>query len=760
MIKSREERKKSSLLRRRTIIIIVSIVLVLASGISLYFVNSYINNVIPFVDPADNVTYYVKKTNGEWKMYDKDGNLLKTEEQYGYYITASSTCIKLDPETGELVEKILLDTSEGEVSTEYDKVLIFPQISRKDIRSIKVHNQINTFTFLRYDTTNGINDKAEFVLDYLPHLPIREEVIPDICNAAGFPLAAMRVDEAKKLENGKIDLAEYGLAPEKRTRIEKDANGNDITVEYDYTPNYYILTTVAKKDKDGKYKNEQHKVLIGDRLVNNGGYYAQYIKINEDGTETPRNTLYVLGTSIKYTLLEDRKIFVTPGTAFPVTQNDYFDVTDFVIRKKNDKGTYDSTVSFSYIDIADRTGTVAGSRPYVFTDGRSKSYMPNYDRIDSCLLSFMQPNIVEIAVLDPTEEERAKYGLMKEVLDENGNPKLDEYGKKVYKYDAPYVVTFDRTAKADDGSKIPFRQTIYISPKPNSSNYYSFTTITILDNENKVNEKFNKNLKLSMLCEVSGETYNFLKYDEYDWTYPYILETGIKYATNVTITKPDYTATFNIQNTTSGEHNAIKVVGSCDTNGKTADTFDMLIFTDVAGRSWYIGQNDAKGYAPDGKTEIAPASGRFKGINDIGEKVTYYKESILVNNGVINKVDVNINDVTVYFVNGTKKTYVRYQTMIFKKFYQSVNSLSIVDNYELSKEEEAALIADKSKYLATVTLTNNEGHTTTVEFYELTARKAYVVVNGEGGYYVSTSAIQKIFENSEKFFDCRDIVTD
>ena len=754
MIKNREERRKSSLLRRRTIIIIVSIVLVLASGISLYAVNHYINNVIPYVDPADNVTYYVKKTDNEWKMYDKDGNLLETETQFGYYITASSTCVKLDPKTGECITKAVLDASEGEVSTEYDKVLIFPQVSRKKIRSIEVHNQLNTFIFLRYDTVNGANDNADFVLDRLAHLPIREEVIPDLCNSAGFPLAAMRVDEAKKLDNGKIDLAEYGLAPEKRTRIEKDADGNDITVEYDYTPTYYILTTIPDEGK----QSEQHKVIIGDRLVNNGGYYAQYVKINEDGTETPRNKLYVLGTSIKYTLLEDRKTFITPGIAFPVTQNDYFDVTDFVINKKNESGSYDNTVSFSYIDIADRTGTVAGSRPYVFTDDRSKSYMPNYDRIDKCLLSFMQPNIVELTVLDPTEEERAKYGLMKQVFKENGEPELDKYGKNVYVYDAPYVVTFNRTAKADDGSKIPFRQTIYISPKPNSSNYYSFTTITILDNENKVNEKFNKNLKLSMLCEVSGETYNFLKYDEYDWTYPYILETGIKYATNVTITKPDYTATFNIKNTVNGDLNAIKVIGSCATNGKTADTFDMLVLKDSQDRIWHIGQNEARGYA--GEIEVAPTTGRFKGINDIGEKVTYFKEPIIINDGVINKVEVNINDITIHFVNGTKQSYVRYQTMIFKKFYQSVNSLSIADNYDLTKEEEKALIADKSKYLATISLTNNEGHTTTVDFYELTARKAYIVVNGEGGYYVSTSAIKKIFENSEKFFDCQDIVMD
>ena len=75
----------------------------------------------------------------------------------------------------------------------------------------------------------------------------------------------------------------------------------------------------------------------------------------------------------------------------------------------------------------------------------------------------------------------------------------------------------------------------------------------------------------------------------------------------------------------------------------------------------------------------------------------------------------------------------------------------------MTKTEEEALVADPTKYLATVSLTNNEGETVTVDFYSLTSRKAYIVVNGEGGYYVSTSAVQRIFDNCAKFFNCEDI---
>ena len=101
MIESREQRKRSSLLRRRKIIIIISVLLVIASGIALYFVNDYVNNVIPYVDTADGTTYYIKSVNGVWKLYDKNGLLLPTEEAFGYFVTASGTLVEVKEDTGK-----------------------------------------------------------------------------------------------------------------------------------------------------------------------------------------------------------------------------------------------------------------------------------------------------------------------------------------------------------------------------------------------------------------------------------------------------------------------------------------------------------------------------------------------------------------------------------------------------------------------------------------------------------------------------------
>ena len=738
MIESREQRKKSSLLRRRKIIIIISVLLVIISGVVLYFVNDYVNNVIPYVDEADGTTYYIKSVNGVWKMYDKNGVLLPTEEAFGYYVTECGTLVEVKDDTGVYYTRAVPDTSDGEL-TEYEKVLIFKHIETKNIRSIEIHNQSDVYKFYRFDINNmRADDKADFVLSGSPLLTLKKDTLSALAVAAGYPLATMRVDDYKTVD-GQIDLAEYGLAPEKRTKIEKNEKGEEITVEYDYTPTYYILTTTS---------GERFKMIIGDCLVNGLGYYAQYVEL-DGNVEKPRNKIYVLGDSIKYSILSEAKTYITPGIAYPVTQNDYFDVTDFVLKKKVD-GAYKSILSFSFIPTADRTGTVKGSKPYVFTDERSKSYQPNYDKIDTCLLAFMQPNIIDIAVLSPSSAERAKYGLMTEMLDAEGNPILNENGTKKYIYNSEYTISFKRTAKDNDGNKVNFLQTVYISKKNPNGNYYSYTTLEFLDNTemSKVT-----GITFDMICEVSADTFNFLSYDEFDWTYPYVLETGIKYATDLKVTTPNYSATFKIDNIKNGEDNAVAIVGSAS-DGKSADTFGLLKFTDAQGNNWLVTQTDVKVFAPDGKTEMA-ATGKLAGTNDIGERVKYLEKPIKDASG--NVIYVKLNEIKIDYANGTTKSYVRHQTMIFKKLYQSINSLAIIDDYTMTKTEEEALIADPTKYLATVSLTNNEGETVTVDFYSLTSRKAYIVVNGEGGYYVSTSAVQRIFDNCAKFFNCEDI---
>ena len=767
MIENREQRKKASLFRRRIIIICVSAVLFIAIAVTLSLVYNFVNTVIYYKDAADGTEYHIKKENDKWAMYDTDGNRLKTEDNFGYFVTKAGTLVEVK-EDGKYYTRAVPDVDEsiGEF-TEYEKVLIFEHISQKDIRSIEIHNEKDSFTFWRYNIDKKqMDDKANFVFRGSPQLTIRKDALTALTSDAGYALATKRIDNPMKLKNGEIDFSEYGLVAEKRTRTVVDEDGKETVEEYDYIPAYYILTTT---------KGKQYKMIIGDRLINGGGYYAQYVEM-KDGKEIPRNKVYTLAGSISATLLTEAKNFITPGIAYPTTQNDYYKVKNFEIKKLGLNSEYEKLVGFNFIDIADRTDTVKGNKPYVFNDDRSKSYYPDFDKIDVCLLNFMEPDIVDIAELHPSNQTLAdeKYGLMKKVLDENGNPVLDENGNEKYVFASKYVVSTERettiklTNTTSNGTettknvKLKYLQTIYISEKNEKGNYYSYTTISILDDS----EVDSIDVDLDMICEVLGSTYNFLNFTKNEWTYPAFMETGIKYATKLEMSTPDYSVSFNINNltdkynvikngkVTEETYNAISISAS-DSKGNKVDTFGMINAKEADKKHrWYVSRTDVKLFDADGNERFSNTDMKM-GTNAIGEKTRYLAKPFKTADGRI--IYVNLNDIKVIFPNGTSRTFVRYQTMIFQKFFQGINSLRLVGEY--TPEDEEALISNPDNLYATFSLTNNEKETITAKFYTITSRKLYVTVNGEGGYYVSTADIDRLLENVGNFFDCKDIDT-
>ena len=121
---------------------------------------------------------------------------------------------------------------------------------------------------------------------------------------------------------------------------------------------------------------------------------------------------------------------------------------------------------------------------------------------------------------------------------------------------------------------------------------------------------------------------------------------------------------------------------------------------------------------------------------------------------------IEVDTVEIINLDGSIETILRHHTTIFKKLYSLIIGFSLVDSYEMTAEEEAALIADRSKFIAKFSLTDEEGGIQTVELYKLTERKTYVVVNGSGGFYLSSSYVNKVVEGIDLFIEGKDIKLD
>ena len=100
----------------------------------------------------------------------------------------------------------------------------------------------------------------------------------------------------------------------------------------------------------------------------------------------------------------------------------------------------------------------------------------------------------------------------------------------------------------------------------------------------------------------------------------------------------------------------------------------------------------------------------------------------------------------------SESTVVRFATELFRKLYQTLLYANIESSYEMTEEEEAALLApDSGAWQMTLTVTD-EKKTNTYSFYYLTPLKSYITINGNGGFYVMTNRVNKFTADAQRFF--------
>ena len=450
---SAEGKKNSLRTQKRAIAVLVILSLVLAVALG---VVSVIVDIYEYED-FDGIEYTIKKKKGEYGLY-KDGVICDVNDE-GYYQTTLGTQLEVDPETGEYKIYAVVDTTGTEVVGVNQRVLMFKQLTydqssttdaSKVIKRIEVHNQNGEIIVHR-------GDNNRFRVEGHDTAMLVDELFAQLSVGVGYTISMQRLEDPVRLSDGSIDYSEYGLAPEKRTKLDEaggevlDEEGNPVT--YDYVPTWYTVTTMT---------DDTYTVTLGDATVSEAGYSARY----ED-----RDTVYILSSiNLDAAVLQPVEALVKPMMVYPMAMNTYFQVTNFTYRTDIDytaiymdmvkevsgldlsmitpdeNGEYSEEVNalldaaskvleamdeeafaemydrlykehsrlvtrFSFIDLDERTDTLYSSLPYQMSSEYMAGYLPNSDNIGAVLQSLYSMSFDGVAVLGPTDEELEAYGL-------------------------------------------------------------------------------------------------------------------------------------------------------------------------------------------------------------------------------------------------------------------------------------------------------------------------------------------------------------
>jgi len=509
--KGSKEKKKTSLATQKKALWAMGILAVVLI-IGLVVVN-YIVSIYSYTD-TDGTEYTIKKKNGVYGLYD-NGKLCDVNDD-GYYLTRFGNQLTVDPETGEYQIYAVVDVEGTEVVGVNQRVLMFKQLtydasSTKDasrvIKRIDVTNQHGRMVFVR-----GENNR--FLIEGHEGIPFSEELFAQLSVGCGYTISLQRLENPVRLPDGSIDLSEYGLVAEERTRTDEEGKEE----VYDYTPSHYTLTTMT---------GETYNVTLGDPTVSSAGYYAMY----ED-----RQTIYILAsTNLDAAVLQPVETLVTPLIVYPMSMNTYFSVMNFSLRtdidydqivydlvykltdydlsavtpdpetgklpqealdkikeaddlfeKMDDKEAVElyesirekhSTLmsAFTYVDMGDRVNTLDSTIPYHMATEYMEGYFPNSDNISDVLYNLYATTFGGVVKLGPTDEDLAAYGLE----------------------DPAHILSFTYVVPEEGGGH--FDNYVTISEKTEDGLYYAYAP------------------DFDMIVSVEESSFAFLEWGPIDW---------------------------------------------------------------------------------------------------------------------------------------------------------------------------------------------------------------------------------------------------
>ena len=493
--------KKRSMLKRQKIAIAVLAAVALVLIVTFVIVSQLIA-IYSFVDTytvdgvEHNDKYYVKRHEGVYKLFDKDGNLMDTNGVLDTVFIArgSGNEYRIDPETGEHTLRATVDAEDGEYSSG-TVLLVFPQVRSEYMYSIEMKNeQGGDYTIYRTADDILVKGFEESNLEF------DQDLFARLCFSCGYMLANRKMGQNStdplipRLEDGTIDYSVYGLDTPQATYtisgvlFKKNADGSDM-----YQNGKYVLDY----DEDGNPQPDPEKtytVHVGDAILSGGGYYVRL-----EG----RGSVYIITTDyIEETVLQPIEQLVVPRVLFPVSVTYHSMGKDFVLGKIDDwtKDTevdLEAIVAFTYSELEERVNTMNSTRPYL---PPADSIMAGYNINENSAISIFETlySVEAIAC--------KRIGLTQKTMEEFH---LD---KNVY-----YLTykTFSGQYNAETGDKIYAQNELFISQKTENGTYYVAA------------------VPFDMIVEVDQYYLSFLEWDYMKWYAEAFIFHNISYVRDV-----------------------------------------------------------------------------------------------------------------------------------------------------------------------------------------------------------------------------------
>ena len=510
--------KKRSMLKRQKIAIAVlsavSVALIItfvivAQLISIYtFVDTY---TIDGVEHSDK--YYVKRHEGVYKLFDKDGNLMDTNGVLDTVFIAkgSGNQYKIDPETGAHTLRAVVDAEDGEYASG-STLLVFPQLLSANVYSITMENEQGAnYTIFRTGESVSSFKVKEFAES---QFDLDQDLITQLCFSAGYLLSNRKIGanstdpSIPRLADGSIDYAVYGLDDPQATYtisgvlFEKNADGSD-----KYQNGKYVIDY----DEDGKPQadpNKTYTVHVGDAILSGGGYYVRLVG---------RDSVYIISTSyFESTVLQPLETLVVPRVVFPVSVTYHSMGKDFLLghlTEWDDVDSLETIVAFSYSELEERINTVNSTRPYIPITSVMAGYNINENSAITVFESFYSIEAIACRRIGIDEESLKEFGLDKNV----------------------YYLTYQTYTGQNNeyGEKLYATNTLFISQKTEQGTYYVAAA------------------PFDMIVEVDQYYLSFLEWDDMKWYSETFIFHNIAYVRDFQFQFGDATYNFTLDNTLS-----------------------------------------------------------------------------------------------------------------------------------------------------------------------------------------------------------------